>query len=308
MGKINEFYRAYSTAKFYVTMDGAYMGDGTARDFVAFERPTCILGAEETPIESSTNRITLEELLDDFKDMSLAGFRREYCLHWMDSIGEVFSQKLIDRIVRWDDMPEDVSSAKVVMGLDLGKKRNKSVLTIGELTGEGVKVINVIEWPLETQYHNIAAEIVDLRVDYPNAQMLVVDETGVGKGVIEIFQKQIEKNWKVLDLVGFDFAGPKKKIDLVEAAITELEQGRSNIVYNRDLVDEMLDYKREITVQGNIKYVKSAGGSDDFVDSLLLCLYAGRDYYGYDEGGNDIETTGFSILARGASKFARVPI
>lgn len=308
LAKLNEFYRAYDNAKFYILPDGAYKGNGTERDFVAFERPTAFLNEKGEVIGSSTNRITLDELLDDYRDMPLTGFLREYCLEWMDSIGEVFGQDLINRIVRWDDRPRDVSDEKIVMGLDIGKKRNASVLTVGELTGTGIKVINIIDWDLNTKYHEVAEEIVALRTDYPNAQMLVMDETGVGKGVVEIFEKEIAKYWKNLELIGFDFAGPKKKVDLVEGAITELEQGRSSIVYSRKLVNEMLEFKREITPQGNIKYQKPPGGSDDFVDSLLLALYAGRDYYGYIDEEENLETTGFSILAQGANKFGRVPI
>lgn len=308
MAKLNEFYRAYSNGKFYLTHEGAFAGEGGPRDFVVFERPTAFLNEKGLPVGASTDRITLDELLDDYRDMPLTGFLREYCLQWMDSIGEVFSQELINKIVNWDEMPQDVSEKKLVMGLDVGKKRNCSVLTIGELTGNGVKVINVIEWDLNTKYHEIIEDIMDLRTDYPNTVSLVMDETGVGKGVIEIMEKRAADRWRSLDVIGFDFAGPKKKIDLVEGAITELESGKSTIVYNPRLVNEMLEFKREITPQGNIKYQKPVGGSDDFVDSLLLCLYAGRDYYGYLEEDENLESVGFSILSQRANKFARVRI
>jgi phage FluMu gp28-like protein len=289
-------------------MDGAYKGPGELRDFVVFERPTCVLDKKGIPEASTTDRITIDELLDDYRDMPLTGFLREYCLEWMDSIGEVFSQELINKMIRWEDMPKDTSDAKCVAGLDIGKKRNVSVLTIGELTGSGTKVIDIIEWPLETKYHEIAEDIMAMRTDFPNLQYLVIDETGVGKGVIEIFEKQIQEKWKNLELIGFDFSGPKKKIDLVEGAITELEQGRSDVIFNQKLVSEMLEFKREITPQGNTKYQKPVGGSDDFVDSLLLCLYAGRDYYGWTDTEEHVETSGHSILSRSASRIARIPI
>ena len=141
-------------------MGEAYKGEGGPRDFIAFEQPTAVIDDKKEPISSTTRRITLEELQDDYRDMPLTGFLREYCLEWMDSIGEVFSKDLLDRAFRWNDSKEWTSNEKVVMGHDLGKQRNASVLTIGELTGSGVKTINVIEWDLGTQYHEIVRIVV----------------------------------------------------------------------------------------------------------------------------------------------------
>jgi len=308
LARLNEFYRAYDTAKFYITQDGAYKGTkGGPRDFVVFERPTCNVDKANEPISSSTNRISIEELKDDFRDMPLTGFLREYCLKWMDSIGEVFSQELMKHCVIWDDFLQDTSDKKCVAGLDIGKKRNSTVLTIGELTGGGVKTIQNIEW-VQTKYTEIVEDILNMQPDFPNLEMLVIDETGVGKGVIEIFEEKLAPKWKGLDIVGFDFSGPKKKIDLVEGAVAELEQGMSHLTYHPKLISEMFDFKREITPQNNIRYQKPVGGSDDFVDSMLLCLFAGRDYYGYVDNEEHLETTGFNILSQRANKFARIPI
>ncbi|MFA5313457.1 MAG: hypothetical protein WC375_09120, partial [Methanomassiliicoccales archaeon] len=62
-------------------------------------------------------------------------------------------------------MPKDVSEEKCVMGLDVGKQRNSSVLTIGELNGNGTDTVNVIEWPLTTPYHQVAEDIANLQPD-----------------------------------------------------------------------------------------------------------------------------------------------
>lgn len=308
LARLNEFYRAYDNGQFYITIDGVYKGTGTSRDFVVFERPTCELNPDGTPKSSTTNRISLEELLDDFRDMPLTGFLREYCLQWMDSVGEVFSQDLLQRAIRWDDMPEDTCENKCVMGLDVGKQRNSSVLTIGKLNGYGVDIINIIEWPLTTPYHEVAQDIANLQPDYPNTELLVMDETGVGKGVIEIVEKKMDNEWKSLDVQGFDFSGGKKKTELVEAGVTDLEQGSATLIFNQKLYNEMCEFKREITSHNNIVYRKPQGGSDDFVDSLLLTLYGARDFYGWNEDSSDVVTTGDNILAQSGTRVSRVPI
>lgn len=298
LAKLNEFYRAYSNARYYITIDGAYEGKGNERDFIVFERPTAILNDKLEPIKATTIRITLDELLDDFRDMSKSGFYREYCLKWMDSIGEVFPQELINRVINHDTPPKHYSDKFCIAGLDLGKQRNKSVLTIAEVTPVTVKVINIIDWDLETKYYEIVRSVASLQRDYPNLDLLVIDETGVGKGVKEIFEKELTKEWRNLEVVGVDFAGPKKKKELVESAIADLESDKVEIIYNYNLISEMLEFKREITPHGNIKYQKPNGGSDDYVDSLLLTLYGARIIYDDIETDDEIpaQITGFKTI------------
>ncbi|MFA5313456.1 MAG: hypothetical protein WC375_09115, partial [Methanomassiliicoccales archaeon] len=134
------------------------------------------------------------------------------------------------------------------------------------------------------------------------------DETGVGKGVIEIVEKKMDNEWKSLDVVGFDFGGGKKKKELVEAGVTELEQGSATLIFNQKMYNEMLEFKREVTPQNNIVYRKAQGGSDDFVDSLLLCLYGARDFYGWNEDPADVATTRSNILGQSANRLSRVAI
>ena len=109
--------------------------------------------------------------------MSKSGFYREYCLKWMDSIGEVFPQELINRVVNHDTPPKHYSDKFCVAGLDLGKQRNKSVLTIAEVTPVTVKVINIIDWDRNKILRNCTLSSL-LQRDYPNLDLLVIDETG----------------------------------------------------------------------------------------------------------------------------------
>lgn len=159
-------------------------------------------------------------------------------------------------------------------------------------------MINIIDWDLETKYYEIVRSVASLQRDYPNLDLLVIDETGVGKGVKEIFEKELTKEWRNLEVIGFDFAGPKKKKELVESAIADLESNKVEIIYNYNLISEMLEFKREITPHGNIKYQKPNGGSDDYVDSLLLTLYGARIIYDDIETDDEIpaQITGFKTI------------
>jgi len=296
LGRIGEFYEAYSKrGKYYVKMDGIYEPEeATTGNFVVFERPTAILNEAGEIIGTGSNRVSIQDMLDEMDALPRTGFLREYCLQFLDQIGEVFSQELINKVVDYTALPKLESYRKIVMGLDLGKHRYNSVLTVGELTKKGVDIVNIIEWDLETDYYDVIRDIQNIYLQhYPETLELRMDETGVGKAVIETAEREI----KDTDVVGFDFSGPKKKKELVESGVTDLQGGHVNITYNQKLINEMIEFRREITEKMNIIYRKPQGGTDDYVDSLLLCLLAAKDYHGFLEGGkNDIVSTGNRLL------------
>ena len=298
LGRIGQFYDVYMKGKYYIKLDGTYENPDVppqaAGDYIVFERPTAIMDETNTKIiGTGTNRITIDELEQEMNDIPMTGFLREYCLQFMDEIGEVFSQGLVNSILDREQSPALNSENHIIMGLDLGKHRYKSVLTITEIPGKGkAEIINVIEYSLETDYHDLCKQIIALQHRYPKTLEIWIDETGVGKGVIEIFEREFDKHWRDVEVNGFDFAGPRKKKEFVEAGVAMLEGGKIRMRYNSKMVNEMLEFRREITDKLNIIYRKPDGGSDDYVDSLLLSLLGVREYYGYDtDGHSDIVQT-----------------
>jgi hypothetical protein len=293
LGRIGEFYEAYSKrGKYYVKRDGIYEPEEpTTGNFIVFERPTAHLDDDgETIIGTGSNRVSIQDMMDEMTALPRTGFLREYCLQFLDQIGEVFSQELINRVVDRTTMPKLTSGRKTIMGLDLGKHRYNSVLTIAELTKKGADIVNIVEWDLETDYYDVIRDIQNVYLqNYPETLELRMDETGVGKAVIETAEREI----KDTDVIGFDFSGAKKKKELVEGGVNDLQSGNVSIIYNQRLLNEMLEFRREITEKMNIIYRKPSGGTDDYVDSLLLCLQAARDYHDFTGGGqNEIITTG----------------
>jgi hypothetical protein len=308
LGRIGEFYQVYNKGKFYIKNDGIYereyMSTETPGDFVVFERQTAVVNELNEVIDVGTNRVTVEEMIAEQNDMPSTGFLREYCLQFLDQIGEVFSKELVEARVDWDRSLEPRSEKKIVMGLDFGKHRYNSVLTIGELEKDSLKIINIIEWDLGTEYHKVMDDVASLQADYPNAISLLLDETGVGKGVIEIAERRLY-DWRSLDVAGFDFSGPKKKKELVESGVTELEKDKVRLLYNSKLINEMLEFRREITDKNNIIYRKPQGGSDDYVDSLLLCIRAALELYDWSEEASPLVATNMRILNRSYGRVGR---
>jgi hypothetical protein len=312
LGRIGTFYNAIQDGKYFLKMDGIYDNPNVESrgemDYVIFERPTAILDDEGKIVASGTDRISLAELEEELLHFPRTIFLREYCLQFLDQIGEVFSQELINDVVDRNAGIQYRSDKKLVMGLDLGKQRYNSVLTIAEVQGHGrCNIIYVHDWELGTDYHDIAADVFNMKERYPNTMELRVDETGVGKGVIEIFE-HLFRTWNTVAVEGFDFAGPKKKQMLVEAGVLDLERGMVKMVFNNRMINEMLEFKREITDKNNIIYRKPDGGTDDYVDSLLLTLLAVREYYDYEEGNVDVIQTGQKILAESYNRLRRMVV
>jgi hypothetical protein len=307
LGRIGTFYDTYMKGRYYIKMDGIYENPDAEGSYVVFERPTAVMDGDEV-VGTGTERVTIEELEQEWRDLPKVGFLREYCLKFLDQIGEVFSQELLKRVTDRNMAAKDRAEGKIVMGLDLGKQRYNSVLTVGKLfKGEKIKIINVVKYDLGTEYHDIADRVLEYRDKYPGAIDLRIDETGVGKGVIEIFRRKFNKNWQSIRVTPFDFSGPKKKLQLVEAGVNMLENGSVKMVYNQEQQNEMLEFRREISDKGNILYRKPQGGSDDYVDSLLLTLLSARDHFERDDSA-EIAEVRQNILQQSALKLRQIKV
>lgn len=280
LGKIGEFWNVYTDAKMFIRENKVEKVEVEFENetFVVFQRQTAYLDENGEIVRSGTKRIDIDELRADRRRMTEVDFLREYCLQWMDTIGEVFPKALVDSCMTRDITPKMSSSEECVAGLDLGKQRNNSVLTIAERKSNGkIEVIFIKAFPLGVEYREIAKYVVHhIPRSFPNIRKLVMDQTGVGEAVIE--QVADDAPFKV---VGFNFAGGNKKRSLVEGGVLDMEQGKVKMIYNSAMYHELLSFKREFSEKSsNFNYTKPIGGSDDYVDSLLLCLMANRETIG----------------------------
>lgn len=298
LGKMGVFWEVYNDAKKIIEKNRTQTIDWQDEEdhFIVFQRQTAYLDELNEIIESGTKRIKISELRTDRKRMGEIDFLREYCLNWMDTIGEVFPRELVESCTDSELTPKFHSQEECVIGVDLGKQRHNSVVTVGERRANGkIKIIFIKSFPLGTKYQKVANYcFTTLLNKYPHIRKMVVDKTGVGDAVIEIFQENVKKSG--IKVVGFNFAGGDKKKGLVEAGVLDMEQGRVKFLHNQQLINELLSYKRVISDKTNkISYEKAAGGTDDHVDSLLLCLMANRETLG-SRGKLTVVSAGGKIL------------
>lgn len=312
LGKMGMFWEVYNDAKLIVDKNKVQKVECddpiSGEKFVVFQRQTAYLDGEGNIVESGTGRLDLVELMTDRKRMSEVDFLREYCLNWMDTIGEVFPRELVDacELNGKNDTVKMYSTEECVAGVDFGKQRHNSVVTVGESKAGGkIRIIFYHSFPLGTDYKDVANYCCKtLPKKFPNLRRMVVDKTGVGDAVIEDFIE--DSKGSGIKIEGFNFAGQDKKRGLVEAGVMEMEQGKVKFVHNINLKNEMLTYKRIVNADtGRITYDKPSGGSDDFVDSFLLCLGANRGVVS-PIGDFNVLSVGTKIMDRfGSALFGR---
>lgn len=250
--------------------------------FTVYRQQTCYLDDNDNIIRSSTPRITIEELKEDWENMPTIQFKQEYCLDFIATVSDVYSEELREQILYDQEYITFGSNKPVVAGLDIGKMRNETVLYIAEVipdpkpNNKTYKRLD-LKWhktfPLGTKYSEIENYVIyELTTLFPKIFRIVVDATGVGEAIWETIHTTIVKEQKKkIEVKSFKFSKEKKK-DLVESCLAAMERGQVSIPWNKRLNSEMAGYKREITDSKNYIYQKNAG-SDDYVDAMNLCIY-----------------------------------
>ena len=250
--------------------------------FYVYRKQTAYLDEYDNIIKSGTPRISIQELNEDMQNMPLVQFKQEYCLDFMSSVSDVYSEELRNQFFYHPDQNISWGTKKpVVFGLDIGKMRNETVLTIAEVISDPLpdnrsyKKLDVKwykEFELGTEYDEIERYIAyELPAFFPYIVRGVIDATGVGEAVFEAIEKKVKKIKRPFPLEPYKFTKEKKK-DIVEGGVAYLERGQIKVAYQKRLDTEMSGYKREVTEFNNIVYQKTSG-SDDYVDSFNLCLH-----------------------------------
>lgn len=262
---------------FYNSINNAYRifeSDKTIRNdsgmYSLHRKPTAFIDENNNIIGTGTPRITIEELEEEKVSLSMLEFKAEYCLSFLDTLGKVFPNKLIEECE--SDEPLQFGSRKpCVGGLDFGKINNNSVLFIGELDKNRFLDIKYIhEFPLDTTYTGVANYMKEtIPKHYPRLLKVCADMTGVGQAVLEHFS-----NFTKYEVEGFTFS-QKSKIEVVEDAVATMESNSVIYPHNPRFKKEMNDYMRELGKNNIVKYVK--GESDDYVDAYLMCVRAAHN-------------------------------
>ena len=219
-------------------------------------------------------RLSISEL-ETIKDtIGSEMFKREYCLDFIDSISMPFYTDLIESVKT--AIPATSTNfgslAPACAGIDFGKRRNLSALTVATQDRQGIWEAKYYKrWELGTTYTSILHYLNNiLPQQFPQLKTLAIDSTGVGEAL-----KEKVNHDSFYNVLGVIFSQPTK-VGMVESCVSNMEDQLLRIAPDKRLEKEMSEYRRETTENDRVVFKK--GESDDCIDSLMLCNYAIMDY------------------------------
>ena len=171
------------------------------------------------------------------------------------------------------------------LGLDLGQAQDYSALVTLENVGDRHDVVDIERYALNTPYPEIVANVAGrLQMPLLRDARLVVDATGVGRPVIDMFKAAECKPIPVMITAGshahrdeqmFWLVPKKELVGVVQVALqTETLKIARSLKHAQTLAQELTQFQAKITVAANEQYGQWREGlHDDLVLGLALALW-----------------------------------
>jgi len=189
-------------------------------------------------------------------------------------------------------LPDPVASRHLhVVGLDLGQSRDPSAIAVVRKTGAGktyaLQVGHLERLPLGTSYPAIVNHVGSLLNKLPGHPELVIDMTGVGRPVFDIFVGNGISPIGVMITAGSSETHEGRihsvpKLTLISRVQALLHEGKLKILKTlpeaETLVRELQEFRVEYTASGHLTFNARSGKNDDLV--LALALAAWRAHRG----------------------------
>jgi hypothetical protein len=175
-----------------------------------------------------------------------------------------------------------------VLGLDLGQSRDPTAIAVvrqvGDpfLGGEVYQCGHLERLPLNTSYPDVVARVATLLTRLPKGTELVIDFTGVGRPVFDMFEAAGIDPIGVLITGGTTESGDGRiytvpKLNLISGVQALLHRERLKI--HRDLpeaatlVAELQNFRVDFTAAGHMTFNARSGAHDDMVLALAIAVW-----------------------------------
>ena len=205
---------------------------------------------------------------------------REMEAEWAEDENVWLSQALIASCIDHTLEPidfEDLARGEFFMGVDLGKHRDHSVVSVVMRDKPLLKLVHVKRFPLKTSYASVIGYVKTLCDRWDSVQKVTVDQSGVGDYIVEDM-----RNARIHNIEGLTFTVPTK-----EKLATNLKQrmvdGVFKVYYlpvrrisDVDLMAELNVERFELRKTGGITFSHPQGAHDDVFWSIALALHSSR--------------------------------
>ena len=194
---------------------------------------------------------------------------QEYEVQFLDEATAFITYDMINE-VETDQAakPALFSDGRCYMGMDIGRRRDMTVITCGEMVGDVLWTREKVEL-LRTKFSDQEQEVDRMMRQY-RPQRLCVDQTGMGEKFVEDLQA---KHGSLVE--GVLFSGPVK-LDLANGLRRRFEDKQIRIPIDRQLRDDIHSIKKITTSSGNIRFdaERSENSHADRFWSLALMCHA----------------------------------
>ena len=196
--------------------------------------------------------------------MSERAYSQEVMAEFLTDGGAVF--KSVDASTQCKpSTPAEHKGHTLYMGIDWGKSKDQTVVTIVKRKGDDVVTTFIKAFELGTSY-NIIIDYIEGLIKRFNVTAITAD---MGAGVAQI-DEMLSRN---IPVDPFSFSVNSKR-DLYSNLRRLMERKELKIPRLTEMINEMRAFQYEITSYGNMKLYHPAGGHDDYIDSLALaCIH-----------------------------------
>lgn len=218
--------------------------------------------------------IPLEFIEMQKRSISMERFQREYEAEFVEDSDSYFTQDLIAKCLDSDleywDFNYLVSGKELYAGIDLGKKRDYSVIAVLEKDNDLLKLTHLKRFDLETPYASVIGYIKILFEKWRTFYKICVDQSGVGEYIVEDM-----RNIGIMNVEGVVLTMQKKE-ELLSYLKQIMLESKLRLPYDQDLIIEINSEKYEIMKDGHVKFSHIEQSHDDRLWALALAVYASR--------------------------------
>ncbi|MBC7130738.1 hypothetical protein H5T51_05925, partial [Candidatus Bathyarchaeota archaeon] len=177
----------------------------------------------------------------------------------------------IDHALEYSDF-EELENGHFYAGLDLGKYRDHSVLSIIKAEDSSKLLVHQHRFPLKTPYASVIGYVKTICDRWQTIHKVLVDMTGIGDYIVE----DMENAGINAEVEGVKFTQETK-----EKMATYLKQcmieKQLKIPYDPELIAELNLERFEMGKDGRLRFSHPEGTHDDRFWSLAIATYASRE-------------------------------
>ncbi len=156
------------------------------------------------------------------------------------------------------------------VGVDLGQKRDYTVVGVVEKRDRHVTLRHVKRFPLGTEYNTILDYLKPVQEKFRTVRGFFIDQTGVGEVFVENARKHGLHN-----VQGIVLTMPAK-MDVMTCLKQTMLEKRLHLPKDQPLENEMNGEIAEITTTGKTKFYHRTGTHDDRLWAVALAVYGAR--------------------------------